>query len=207
MKVLGTLLFIFLLTGTMAKSQQLNEFRTIREANENPENTLRLTIVEPEKLGNIDWLKYKNLKYLSLKNLHLKEIPKEIGSLTNLKVLDLSGNDFEVLPPSFIKLNDLEELFLNDEKNIDLSKNVDLISKMNNLKILHIENDKLKKLPNNFWKLNHLESIYLNGNQLKEFTLPKEKMNNIKNIYLNNNLFVPSDIQRLNSKYGTILRF
>ncbi len=78
---------------------------------------------------------------------------------------------------------------------------------MKNLKVLHIENDGLKKLPANFWKLNYLESVYLNDNQLKDFNLPKSKMKNLKNIYLNDNLFVPSDIDRLNSQYGTLLRF
>ncbi|HAO05933.1 MAG TPA: hypothetical protein DCQ50_02870 [Chryseobacterium sp.] len=208
MKILKKLTFVFLLIGIMINSQEKYEFKHIKEANENPEKVLRLNLnLATENIEDVDWKKFKNLEYLSLKDLHLKKIPDEIGFLSKLKVLDVSGNDFRVLPSNFIQLKNLEELFLNDEKNIDLSKNIDLISNMKNLKVLHIENDGLKKLPANFWKLNYLESVYLNDNQLKDFNLPKSKMKNLKNIYLNDNLFVPSDIDRLNSQYGTLLRF
>lgn len=207
MKIIAKLSFIFIFIGIMTKSQEKLIFPKYREANENPEKVVKLTLVEPEELGNIDWLKYKNLQYLSLKNLHLKNIPEEIAMLPKLKVLDVSGNDFKVLPKNFIRLKSLEELYLNDEKNLDLTKNIDLISQMKNLKILHLENDGLKKLPHNIWRLNHLNSLYLNGNYLKEFDFPKNKIRNLRNIYLNNNLFVPKDIQKLNAQYGTILRF
>lgn len=208
MKILAKLSFILLFLGIMAKSQERFEYKSISEANKNPEKVLRLSLDhETGSLENIDWKKFRNLEYLSLKDLHLKKIPKGITALPKLKVLDVSGNDFKVLPPDFIKLTQLEELFLNDENNIDLSRNIDLLSKMKNLKVLHIENDRLKKLPPNFWKLNYLESVYLNDNQLKEFDFPKEKINKLKNIYLNNNLFMPSDIDRLNTQYGTLLRF
>jgi Leucine-rich repeat (LRR) protein len=208
MKILLKMSFILLLIGIMAKSQERYEFNSIREANKNPDKVTRLNLSnETGNLESIDWKKFRNLEYLSLKDLHLKKIPEGIISLPKLKILDVSGNDFKVLPSDFTKLTKLEELFLNDEKNIDISGNIDLLSKMKNLKVLHIENDRLKKLPPNFWKLNYLESVYLNDNQLKEFDFPKEKINNLKNIYLNNNLFMPSDIDRLNTQYGTLLRF
>lgn len=192
----------------MISSQEKYEFKSIKEANVNPEKVLRLNLIdEKENIENIDWKKFKNLEYLSLKNLHLKGIPNGIGLLPKLKILDVSGNDFKFIPSNFTQLTMLEELFLNDEKNIDFSQNIDVISKIKSLKILHIENDGLKKLPPNFWKLNYLESVYLNNNQLKEFNIPKNKINNLKNIYLDNNLFVPSDMNRLNSQYGTLLRF
>jgi len=208
MKNLMKLSFFILFLGITARSQNKSEFTSINEANKNPEKVLRLNLDhEKGSLAGIDWKKFRNLEYLSLKDLHLKKIPEGITALPQLKVLDISGNDFKVLPSGFTKLTKLEELFLNDEKNIDLSQNIDLLSKMKNLKVLHIENDKLKELPANFWKLNYLESIYLNDNQLKKFDFPKERMNNLKNIHLNNNFFMPSDIDRLSSQYGTLLRF
>lgn len=208
MKNLAKLSFILLFLGILTRSQERFEFKSMSEANKNPEKVLRLNLDhEKGSLESIDWKKFRNLEYLSLKDLHLKKIPEGITALPQLKVLDLSGNDFKVLPSGFTKLTKLEELFLNDEKNIDLSQNIDLLSKMKNLRVLHIENDRLRKLPANFWKLNYLESVYLNDNQLEEFDFPKEKMNNLKNIDLRNNLFMPSDIDRLNSQYGTLLRF
>ncbi|NMR35597.1 leucine-rich repeat domain-containing protein [Chryseobacterium aquaticum] len=208
MKTVSKLSFFFIFLGIMISSQEKYEFKSIKEANVNPEKVLRLNLIdETENIENIDWKKFKNLEYLSLKNLHLKGIPNGIGLLPKLKILDVSGNDFKFIPSNFTQLTMLEELFLNDEKNIDFSQNIDVISKIKSLKILHIENDGLKKLPPNFWKLNYLESVYLNNNQLKEFNIPKNKINNLKNIYLDNNLFVPSDMNRLNSQYGTLLRF
>ncbi len=208
MKTLAKLSFILLFLGTIIKSQERFEFKSIREANRNPEKVFRLNLNhEAGSIENIDWKKFRNLEYLSLKDLHLKKIPDGIVSLPKLKILDISGNDFKVLPPDFTKLTKLEELFLNDEKNIDLYRNIDLLSKMRSLKVLHIEKDRLKKLPPNFWKLNYLESVYLNNNQLDEFDFPKDKINNLKSIHLNNNLFVPSDIDRLSIQYGTLLRF
>ncbi|SHE60535.1 leucine-rich repeat domain-containing protein [Chryseobacterium takakiae] len=210
------LLFIFLCMSILSKgfsqnkttAQDTETYTSIQEALRNPEKVKRLDLSNQK----IDfpkgfWSKFKNLEYLSLKNEGLMFLPEGISELKSLKVLDVSGNDFKVLPSGFTKLTKLEELFLNDEKNIDLSRNIDLISKMKNLKVLHIENDGLKKLPPNFWKLNYLEAVYLNDNELKEFDFPKQKINNLKNIYLNNNLFMPSDIDRLNTQYGTLLRF
>jgi len=109
---------------------------------------------------------------LSFKNDHLKEIPVEIGYLKNLKVLDLSGNDFKVLPSSFRNLTNLQELFLNDDKYFNLEKNIPILSTLPILKSLHIENDGLKSLPKNIYKISHLESLYLNNNQFKH--LPNE---------------------------------
>jgi Leucine-rich repeat (LRR) protein len=47
------------------------------------------------------------LEYLSLKDDHLKELPKEL--FTKKKTMDLSGNDFTVLPKDFSKLKTLEK--------------------------------------------------------------------------------------------------
>jgi Leucine-rich repeat (LRR) protein len=46
----------------------------------------------------VDWSKFINLEYLSLKNDHLKEIPSGITKNKTLKSIDLSGNDFAILP-------------------------------------------------------------------------------------------------------------
>jgi Leucine-rich repeat (LRR) protein len=71
-------------------------------------------------------------------------------------------------------LSKLEVLYLNDEKQFDLEKNMDILSSLPMLKELHLENDNLKSLPKKFDKLDSLELLYLNNNQLKE--LPKQIM-------------------------------
>lgn len=66
--------------------------------------------------------KFTNLEYLVLKNDHIKELPIEIGGLKKLKFLDLSGNDFEIIPKEYKNLLNLEELYLNDELYFNLEK-------------------------------------------------------------------------------------
>ncbi|TXG69578.1 hypothetical protein EZV62_004513 [Acer yangbiense] len=62
-------------------------------------------------IGNL-----KNLKILVLSS-DIKQLSKEIGELTRLKVLDLSKcSDLQVIPPNTIsKLTQLEELYMPDE--------------------------------------------------------------------------------------------
>jgi Leucine-rich repeat (LRR) protein len=54
--------------------------------------------------------------FLQLKNLGLKEIPKEIGSLTNLTELDLGYNSFTEFPLGVFKLTKLTHLYLDGSK-------------------------------------------------------------------------------------------
>ncbi len=61
----------------------------------------------------------------------------------------------------------MEELFLNDETNINLEKNIEILSRLPALKILHLEHDHLKRLPKNMSSLTHLEVLFLNENEFK----------------------------------------
>jgi Leucine-rich repeat (LRR) protein len=58
-----------------------------------------------------------------LKNDHLKEIQVVLQNKT-LKSIDLSGNDFAILPSDFSNLKLLEEIRLNDESRMDLPKHL-----------------------------------------------------------------------------------
>ncbi|MFT7230731.1 MAG: Leucine-rich repeat (LRR) protein, partial [Bacteroidia bacterium] len=97
-------LFVFILLpkattaqSTLDSFQFKKEFTSLSEALENPENVYRLNLSNQNvRFSDTIWSKFTNLKYLSLKNDHLKNIPAEIGNLKNLEVLDLSGNDFKV---------------------------------------------------------------------------------------------------------------
>jgi Leucine-rich repeat (LRR) protein len=149
------------------------EFSDLKEALKNPSSVKRLNLSNQTfQMEDSLWLNFTNLEFLSLKNDHLMFIPSTIGDLPKLKILDISGNDFKLLPSSFSNLKTLEELFLNEEKNFNLEKNIDIISRLPNLKILHLEYDSLTKLPRNITKLNQIESLYLNNNLFK--SLPKE---------------------------------
>ena len=149
----------------------IKNFTNLEEALKNPNEVFRLDLSN-QLLNNTQLealTKFKNLRFLSLKNDHLKEVPKSISELTNLRVLDLSGNDFKFLPTEIKKLKKLEEIYLNNEPNADINQEVSLLSKLPNLKILHLENDGLGIIPKSINSLKNLEKLYLNDNNIVDF--------------------------------------
>lgn len=175
------ILFLGLLTGINSLSAQSNpvaetkRFVSLGEALLSPKEVISLDLSNQKiSLDDIDWSVFSNLEYLSLKNDNLTVVPEGLSKLTNLKKLDLSGNNFKVLPKTLKSLSKLEVLYLNDEKQFDLEKSMDVLSNLDNLKELHLENDKLQTLPKQFDKMKSLEILYLNDNDFME--LPKQIM-------------------------------
>ncbi len=182
-------------------TQIMKEYYTLEEALKNPKNVFRLNLSNQNfELPKVVWSKFINLEFLSLKNDHLKEIPIEIGFLKKLKVLDLSGNDFKTLPKSFSGLTNLEELFLNDEKNMNLYENIEIISLLPHLRVLHLENDNLSNLPKNIFKLTNLETLFLNHNNFKQIPKHIKGLDHLKYLDLNDNKIIPElqDLKNLN---------
>lgn len=175
------ILVLGLLGGINSLSAQSNpiadtkRFVSLSEALLSPNEVISLDLSNQKiSLEDIDWSVFSNLEYLSLKNDNLTIIPEGISKLSNLKKLDLSGNNFKVLSNTLKSLSKLEVLYLNDEKEFDLEKSMDVLSKLTSLKELHLENDKLQVLPKQFDKMKSLELLYLNDNYFME--LPKQIM-------------------------------
>jgi Leucine-rich repeat (LRR) protein len=168
--------------GQSVDSPQIDkEYTVLSEALKEPDKVFRLNLSNQTFDDfTIGLSKFKNLKYLSLRNDHLTTIPAEIGALKNLKVLDLGGNNFQILPEEFIKLQNLEELYMDEDKNLLLSKDFDILGKLPKLKILHLERNNIDKLPKNIDKLTHLESLYLTNNLLHFIPPQVKKMKNLK---------------------------
>jgi Leucine-rich repeat (LRR) protein len=157
------------------------EYTVLSEALKEPEKVFRLNLSNQTFDDfTIGLSKFKNLRYLSLRNDHLTTIPAEIGTLKNLEVLDLGGNNFQILPEEFIKLQNLEELYMDEDKNLLLSRDFDILGKLPKLKILHLESNNIDKLPRNIDKLTHLESLYLSNNLLHFIPPQVKKMKNLK---------------------------
>ncbi|XP_059277144.1 uncharacterized protein LOC132031268 [Lycium ferocissimum] len=86
-----------------------------------------------------------SLSCLALKNCGFSEadIPRDIGSLSSLTDLDLSGNSFRRLPFDFSNLQSLRNLHLNDCENLQILPSV---SNLQRLKVFDVVN--CKKLVN-----------------------------------------------------------
>ncbi|KAJ1435923.1 P-loop containing nucleoside triphosphate hydrolase [Sesbania bispinosa] len=91
----------------------------------------------------------KKLKILTLCKSSMIKLPSEIGTLTNLRMLDLSGSRIEVIPPNIISsLTKLEELYMGytsvkweDENSAKQSENASLseLRQLSNLTALQLQ--------------------------------------------------------------------
>lgn len=185
------------------------EYSSLEEALKEPEKVYRLNLSNRNFKMPSDsiWLKFKNLEYLSFKNDHLTSLPAGLGNLKKLKVLDLSGNDFKVLPQSFSRLENLTELYLNDENKMDINKSLLVIKDLPNLRILHLENDNLKSIPKDLLYFNNLETLFLNNNKLKRTPIELSGLKNLKYIDLHDNKFRLSNQDLQSQAPGFKIRF
>ena len=201
---------VLLLTTSLwgqIKYDKNREFNDLNDALKNPELIYRLNLSNQNiKLDGVDWSKFINLEYLSLKNDHLKEIPSGITKIKTLKSIDLSGNDFDMLPSDFSNLKLLEEVRLNDESRMDLPKTLDVLAKLPILKSLYLENDHLKTLPSELLKIKNLENLFLGNNQIEKVPVLK-KLDHLKYLDLKDNK-IKTDLQDMkNLNFGIKVNF
>lgn len=109
---------------------------------------------------------FTNNYVLSREEICLKRLPDCIGSLANLRVLDLSSNDLRGLPESIGNLKNLEELYLS--KNYRFSELPESIGNLESLKILELEGTDLETLPNSMENLTNLRDLSLSQATNKE---------------------------------------
>jgi Leucine-rich repeat (LRR) protein len=140
-----------------------------------------------EKL-NLDYslLNLYKAQSIYLKEIHsnnIKQIPKEIGLLYNLRRLDLNDNKIKRIPKEIGQLHNLIRLNLNNNKIKKIPKE---IGQLNNLEQLYLNHNKIKEIPKEIGKLHNLQYIGLNHNKIKK--IPKEiGQLHISKIWLKNN--------------------
>ena len=123
-------------------------------------------------------------------------LPKEIGNLTNLYVLQISGCPLTVLPKEIGNLTNLYVLQISESRLTELPKE---IGNLLNLTNLSLEINHLTELPKEIGNLLNLTNLSLVTNQLTE--LPKEIGNlvNLTNLSLEINQLteLPKEITNL----------
>ena len=106
----------------------------------------------------------------------LSTLPNSISNLSNLTVLDLSGNQLSTLADSISNLSNLTRLYLRENQ---LSTLADSISNLSNLTVLDLTVNQLSTLADFISNLSNLTVLYLSGNQLS--TLP-DSISNLSNL-------------------------
>lgn len=194
--------FIFTLLCTGSIHAQINTDIS------NPATVKRLDLTNNKiDITTIDFSKFVNLEYLSLKDDHLTVLPKELFLLKKLKTLDLSGNDLKVLPKDFSKLKNLEALYLNNENNMDLPASLNVLAKLPKLKSLFLEGDNIHYIPNEMFKLQKLEYLSLRNNELKEIPKNMNSLSHLKSLDLNQNNIAPDSNEIKNLNFGFKINF
>lgn len=109
------------------------------------------------------------INFLGLEFRGLTSLPPEIGNLTNLAELDLSGNRLTSLPPEFGNLNSL----------IDLS----------------LWENQLTSLPPEFGNLTNLIRLYLDENQLARLAPELNKLPQLQVLSIEGYPLIPTALQ------------
>ncbi|MBS0604617.1 MAG: leucine-rich repeat domain-containing protein [Verrucomicrobia bacterium] len=139
---------------------------------------------------------FQNVVRLDLQNVALKTLPKEIGLISNLRTLLLTGNQLTALPPEIAELKKLRVLNVSSNR---LASLPDEIGELDALVYLQMNSNRLKEVPPEIGKLKHLLELNLNDNQLQ--TLPREigDLKKLNKLCLENNglKVLPSTIGNL----------
>jgi Leucine-rich repeat (LRR) protein len=99
--------------------------------------SLFINTVQMTNLDNIFSRGFEKLEYLKLHLCRLDKLPKGIGSLKSLRVLDISGGDLKELSPEISLLKNLKELNLENNKFKEMPE---ILYLMNGLKKLKMKN-------------------------------------------------------------------
>ncbi|XP_044481997.1 putative disease resistance protein At4g19050 [Mangifera indica] len=133
--------------------------------------------------------KLKKLKVLSLKHSFIKKLSKEIGELTELKLLDLSScKQLQVIVPNVIsELLQLEEFHIKGcpiQWKVDVLKELKLLSNISSVELDVRDNKLLRMLEVQFNSIKSLEELHGFKNvellQLAEFSEDKNSVEDSK---------------------------
>jgi len=154
-------------------------------------------------IKNTEVLNFESFRINSGENLPAP-IPKEIGALVNLKLLNLNLNRLnDTIPSELFDLLQLEELFLNDNYLTGpISKNIGELKQLNTLSMIY--NEISGNIPLEIGNLNKLTKILLYNNKLSG-TIPEEigNLTSLTELRLQNNLLegiIPETICNLNEE-------
>ncbi|OLS27058.1 MAG: Internalin-A precursor [Candidatus Heimdallarchaeota archaeon LC_3] len=158
----------------------------------------------PRIKGKISWTKFgfiaENYKIIGLllTNKGLTRLPDEISQFKNLKILDISGNNFTEFPDVICKLKNLEALSIQFNHIFELPEE---ISKLKNLKEFFLDCNHLKMLPACIGTLINLIKLTVGNNKISGVSDSIGNLQNLEKLFLCTNRLksIPKDIFLLKS--------
>jgi Leucine rich repeat len=116
----------------------------------------------------------------------IREIPKEIKCLTNLKILNLNFNWIEKIPKEVKKLTNLEKLDLCYNRVKEIPEEIKYLI---NLKEINLSNNRVKEIPKEIKYLINLKEINLCNNRLTKLPEEIKYLTNLEKLSLEINRF------------------
>jgi Leucine-rich repeat (LRR) protein len=186
----ASLIFLLLCLSPLAFSQTENApdetiYRSLSKALRNAETARKLNLSD-KKLKEFprDILKLKQLRVLILDSNAIASIPDEIATLENLRILSFSHNSLTAIPPALGQLNNLEGLYLDHNQITILPKELFLLTK---LERLFLEENKIAELPPAIGTLRELVLFDIGHNQLESVPSEIGKLYNMEQLSMEEN--------------------
>jgi len=132
----------------------------------------------PEEIYSLN-----NLGTLMIRNVQMREIPKEISRLKHLKFLNLRENLISEIPSELFSLINLTDLIFDENQIKEIPKE---IYRLENLKFISFDYNMITKIPIEIFKMN-ITGIRLNSNQIEEIPKDISLMNKLQNLQLAKN--------------------
>ena len=147
----------------------------------------------PAELGHLT-----ALVDLDLSGSRLTSIPAEIGQLTSLKVLRINKNQLTSVPAEIGQLASLEKLYLDGNQLTSLPAE---IGQLASLRKLYLNYNRLTSVPAEIEQLRSLERLYLGGNRLTSVPAEIGQLTSLEKLGLECNQLtsVPAEIGQLTS--------
>lgn len=138
----------------------------------------------------------QDLFKLDISKKGIEELPKEIGKLTNLRILIIDDNNIKEFPEELYQLKNLG--FLSCMKN-EISYISEEIINLQELLVFAACHNAISSLPNNFFRLKNLTIICLRGNRLTTLSSDIGNLSNLTSLTISNNdiSVLPQSISKL----------
>ncbi|CAF1599774.1 unnamed protein product, partial [Adineta ricciae] len=141
----------------------------------------------------------RQLSQLTLNDVSLAELPREIGSLNNLRILEVRENLLKILPDSLVNLTKLESLDLGSNVIEQLPPHM---SNLQSLKELWLDSNEILELPHDIGRLKRLQCLDISENKLTYLPDDIGDLESLTNLELSSNQIehVPSTIGQLSQR-------